>query len=171
MSFFFPISGLNSFLFVSIVLRYVLSFTVSNYTYQTLNVYFQCKTFVINQILSFLFISNPILFVCWTTDVNFFFTSCNLLRKRITLSTYATIWLHLSNMVPCVFTLDFQIAVPNTTSNSTGAIAPPCLKSLLIFNSEDKCSLILTLAYTSLFKILHNLISFWGGGGEGGEET
>ena len=60
---------------------------------------------MINQILSFLFISNPILFVCWTSDVSiFFFTSCNLLPKITTLSTYATIWLHLSNMVPCVFT-------------------------------------------------------------------
>jgi len=64
-------------------------------------------------------------------------------------------------MVPHVSTLDLLIAISNTALNSKGAIAFPCLKPLLTLNSEDKCLPILTLAYISGFKILHNLISFF----------
>jgi hypothetical protein len=76
-------------------------------------------------------------------------------------SAYAIIWLHLSNMVPFVTTLDLLIAISNTTLNSNGEIASPCLKPLLTLNLEDKCLPILTIAYTSLFKILQGLTSFF----------
>ena len=59
-------------------------------------------------------------------------------------------------MVPHVSTSDL-IAFSSTTVNSAGAAESPCLKPMLSLSSEDKCSPVLTLAYISLFKILHNV--------------
>jgi len=56
-------------------------------------------------------------------------------------------------MFPYVSTLDLLIALSNTVLNS--------LKPLLTLNSEDKCLPILTTPYISVFKILHNLNSFF----------
>jgi hypothetical protein len=64
-------------------------------------------------------------------QVNTSSASCNLLPTVITSSTYAVIWLPLSNIVPQVYTLDLQTAISNSILNSKGAIAFPCLKPLL----------------------------------------
>ena len=71
--------------------------------------------------------------------------------------------LYFSNMVVCFSTVKIVIAIFNTTLNSKGSIASPCLGTLLTLNSQDKCLPILTLAYISLFEILPNLTIFWGG--------
>jgi hypothetical protein len=63
-------------------------------------------------------------------------------------------------MGPQVSTLDLLIAIPNTSLNSKGTNASFCLKPLLTLNLDDKCSPILTLAYISLYKILHKLTTF-----------
>jgi hypothetical protein len=57
-------------------------------------------------------------------------------------------------------------AVSNTTLKSKGAIESHCLKTLLAFNSNDKCLQILTVAHISLFIILDNLTIFFGGGAD-----
>jgi len=117
---------------------------------------------IINSLLFFLFISNPILFVCLTSHVNTSSTSCNILPIITTSSAYAIISTHLSNIFPCVFTLDLKISISNTTFNSKGVRASPCVKPLFTLNSEDKCLPILTLHYISLFKVPHNLTNFLG---------
>jgi len=48
-----------------------------------------------------------------------------------------------------------------TILNSEGTTASPCLKPLVTLNSKDKWLPILTLTYSSLFKILHNLTYFF----------
>jgi hypothetical protein len=68
----------------------------------------------------------------------------------------------LSNIFPCVFTLDLTTAISNTTFNSKGVRASPHLKPLLTLNSKDKHLPILTLPYISLFEVLHNLTNFLG---------
>jgi hypothetical protein len=65
-------------------------------------------------------------------------------------------------MVFQVTTFYLIIAVSKTTLNSKGVIASPCQKQLLTLYSEDSCLPILTLAYISLFKNLHNLTNFSG---------
>jgi len=63
-------------------------------------------------------------------------------------------------MGPHVSTLDLLIATPNASLNSIGAMASSCLKPLLTLNFDDKGLPVLTLAYISLFKILHKLTTF-----------
>ena len=104
----------------------------------------------INFVFFFPLISNPILFVCLTSDVNTS-TSYNLPPIITTSSTYAIIWLHLANMVPHVSALQLLIAISNTTLHNKGAIASPGLKPLLTLNSKAKCLPLLNLAHISLF--------------------
>jgi hypothetical protein len=110
----------------------------------------------------FSFISDPILFVYSTSDVNTSQTSSTLLPIITTSSEYAWILLHLSKIFPRVSNLDLLVHISNTILNSKGAIVSPCLNHLFILNTEDKCLPILTLVCNTLFKILHNL-TIWGG--------
>jgi hypothetical protein len=72
------------------------------------------------------------------------------------------ILLHLSNMITQASTSDLPVTMSYTILSSQGIIASPCLKSLLTSNSEDKCLLILNLAYILFCKILHHLTYFGG---------
>ena len=80
-------------------------------------------------------VSNPILFVCSTSDVNTSSTSCNLLPITTTSSAWAIIWIHLSNMDPRISTLDLLTAIPSTALNIKGAVASACLKPLLTYTN------------------------------------
>ena len=66
-------------------------------------------------------------------------------------------------MVPHVLTLDLLISLSNTTSNSKGATAFPCLKPLSTLNADNKSLPIFNLAYISLLEMLHKLTNILAG--------
>jgi len=104
--------------------------------YQVPDVHFYCMAFMLMP--RFFLFCNAILFIGSTSVIDTSLISCNLLPKITTSSAYAVIGLHLSYIVPIVSTLDLLIAISNTTLNSRGATASPCLKHFLSLNAEDK---------------------------------